>query len=1259
VILDALPSPSAPLLASDLHAARGQLLFASGRVAEALAAFRLALEGNPEQEAAGAGALGASERLGLSVQEWARQGPLPFAWRLELRRATGVGTEPKGLVDEARRAGRTDWVARAAVAWIDEAVAAGNPEEATLAAGVAAKHLIDVPSRQAYRRSIALAAAHHAPGQAADLLDTLVDLCGEIGDVHGEAEGRIWRARVLAPSDLSAAQADIVAAEAILGRGGDGPLGVALRAVGGALRLPYAPPEAPPADLRALCAAARCAEATTPEARLLALEELETATAAVQPAHRSALRALLDVPLRGGGVRRGGGEGLPVLYLSQGQAWFAGKRAADLSRSPLQYRLLQTLVDGPALARGDLFARVWERSYLPPSSDNSLFVAINRLRSALGSDGPGLTALGGGGYRIEAGAAYLDAAPTPIVEREEVVGPTGVATNLVVDTTSFHGRIADLDQIGRRFSEGVQLVSLLGMGGVGKTRLAREYAARLVASRGVDEVWWCALDSAREAGVRVDVAVARALGVPPSATLDVQAQLARVLARRGRLLLVLDGCERLSSEVTEAVRTWSRAAPHASFLVTSRERLGAPGECAIEVDPLQPGDALALFVARARTAGGEVEPMDPALARLLTRVDHLPLGIELTAVRSPFMSPAVLDAHLSSSLSLARKTATVPRHRHETLRDTVAWSWDFLSAAERDVLAACSVFVGGFDLDAAEALFGAFALSGDATDLLGALRDKSLLRIAEPSERRGEARYQMFHVVAEFAAVHLTEAKRSEVQAWHAAWFAGLGEALYAHLEGPDGDPALARLTLERANLEVAFERARHRNPRAAIRLGSVLPFLVETGSRRLEFFDVALSLAEVHAPDASAHLLVRRGQALHRLGRSAEATKDYERVLQSDAKPSALIDALGQLAQLRGILGASEGSAFIARALEMARASGDVRREARCLATQAGAASNRADYDVGCIAYEQALALARSVDYTLLEWNILSNLVEGWREVGDVSAANAAFECCEGLTFREAHSRAALWRNAGPLLHGQGHHQRATAMLEEALRLCQDMGNTPLEADVAESLGIIAADLGRTAEATARLASAADLQRALPAVRRPSALGWLGLLDLDQGRIEIGRERLEVAAASGTGPHRAFFAGQLGSVAHLQGDLDAAGAQYASALSLFRRDMMPHLRAPIAARLAAVHAAMGREGEAAVQFALAEAWAERAQVATLTAAIDVWRGFADLRVGDVGAVRARSAKAVDARQGRSFAQRSMEVRFALRLLDAALNAGA
>jgi non-specific serine/threonine protein kinase len=388
--------------------------------------------------------------------------------------------------------------------------------------------------------------------------------------------------------------------------------------------------------------------------------------------------------------------------------------------------------------------------------------------------------------------------------------------NLPAELTSFVGRRAELAEV-RRLVAGSRLVTLTGIGGVGKTRLALRAAAELRRAFR-DGVWLVQLDQVRDPAL-VAQAVAGALGLQDRAGYASAAVLADYLAGR-QLLLVLDNCEHLVDAVAKLADVLLRAAAGLRVLATSRESLNMTGETVLAVPPLPAPDAerrltvselarfpaAGLFAERAAQAVAGftlTEANAAAVAGICRRLEGLPLAIELAAAWLPVLSPQQIDARLGHRLGLLTRGSRTQPARQQTLRASIEWSHELCSQAERLLWARLSVFASGFELDAAEGICTDHRLAAEEMlDLLAALAGKSILIVAHGE---GVARYRLPETLREYGQERLEESGEwTALRRRHRDWHEQLAGRVDIDWLSPDIADLTARLFREHANVQAA-----------------------------------------------------------------------------------------------------------------------------------------------------------------------------------------------------------------------------------------------------------------------------------------------------------------------------------------------------------------------------------------------------------------------------------------------------------------------
>jgi predicted ATPase/DNA-binding CsgD family transcriptional regulator len=391
-----------------------------------------------------------------------------------------------------------------------------------------------------------------------------------------------------------------------------------------------------------------------------------------------------------------------------------------------------------------------------------------------------------------------------------------VTGNLPAELTSFVGRRGELAEV-KRLLAGSRLVTLTGIGGVGKTRLALRAAAELRRAFR-DGVWLVQLDQLRDQEL-VSQAVAGALGLQDRAGYASAATLADYLAGR-QLLLVLDNCEHLVDATAKLADLLLRAAPGLRVLATSRESLNMTGETVLAVPPLRAPEAgrrltmaelarfpaVGLFAERAAqvvTGFTLTEANMAAAAGICRQLEGMPLAIELAAARVPVLSPEQIHARLGDRLGLLTRGSRTQPARQQTLRASIEWSYELCSQAERLLWARLSVFAGGFELDAAEGICADHRLAAEEVlELLAALAGKSIL-IAVHGD--GVARYRLPETLREYGQQRLQESgEYTALQRRHRDWHEQLAQRVDIDWLNPQIADLTTRLFREHANVQAA-----------------------------------------------------------------------------------------------------------------------------------------------------------------------------------------------------------------------------------------------------------------------------------------------------------------------------------------------------------------------------------------------------------------------------------------------------------------------
>jgi len=601
---------------------------------------------------------------------------------------------------------------------------------------------------------------------------------------------------------------------------------------------------------------------------------------------------------------------------------------------------------------------------------------------------------------FEAGADDAHFAPPPdgpkgwrVVRRGDLWLPArDVPHTLPAERDRFVDREPNLHELAQRFARGARMVSVLGPGGIGKTRFALRFGWSWLGDF-EGGVWFCDLNAAQRAD-GIFHAMAQGLKLQ-LASADPGRQLTDAIAGRGECLIIVDNFEQVVAHAEATVGHWLERARAARFIVTTRERLRIVGEDTLELTELPAPHAATMLRERAAAAGSA--PFTPedeaAVPKLVAMLDGLPLALELAASRMRVLPPAGLLPRMGERFRVLASTRR-GHDRQATLRATLDWSWDLLTEAERSALAQTSVFENGFTLEAAEAVID-LSQCGDAewtADVVQSLVDKSLLR------KVGDGRFDLLRSVHDYAAERLPAQTRAAAAAAHAghfhAWLDRIGPAVMT-----SDRAALQQLDDEFDNCAAAWAFAvGHGQTDALMRsLQTLLSFSDHRG-RFEELRALLRSAIESRPAEAQPRYEPALSSALahleYRLDRYAEAQSIAWRAL---AAARSLRDPPTRL-QCYKVLGAcsialgrhADAARHLRRALRMSRASGDAHGVASMLDNLALVEKALGHYEESQRLSTQSLAQYRSLGDVAGEALCLNNLGAMQMDLGEVDAATS-----------------------------------------------------------------------------------------------------------------------------------------------------------------------------------------------------------------------------------------------------------------------------
>ena len=691
--------------------------------------------------------------------------------------------------------------------------------------------------------------------------------------------------------------------------------------------------------------------------------------------------------------------------------------------------------------------------------------------------------------------------------------------NLPNERTTFVGRTEELDEL-TALLDANALVTVVGPGGVGKTRILLETAKRLASSY-PDGVWLVRLGSISD-GALVPDALAAALGVTEQPGASIVATVIERL-ERARLLLLVDNCEHLLDAAGDLLDEVLTACPYVRAVATSRQPLSLPAEAVLKLDPLPLPDradvspdmlrqfaAVALFETRAAQARAGFELSEANAEDILAicrSLDGLPLAIELVATLVRQVPLADLRRRVQTQLGVVSGRGREPRHT--TLNAAIDWSYALLQPAERALFDRLSVFRGGFTLNAAERVCaGSECADGEVIMQLAALVDKSLVVFDDRS-----GRYRMLETIRHCAALHLDAEAEADLHVSYAAWCLGIARNI-----GVEGGESVRKVAFDAAddehdNLRAALGRAEAgEDDELLARLSLALrPFwrvrgYFTEGRRWLGAVRsrAADSLVRAEAALGEGQFALLQGDYEGARGLFEEAADAFE-ANGANGEVARALQGLGQLASYRGDHIAAEK--LLKEAAALFRSRGETGHMAAALHDLGRLASHTGKLDVAGEALSEALAAFRAVDDTRGIADVLHAMGRVDIRRGDLDAASVNLEEAFGLYTRLGDRRgvAASGYAVGKLALAQGGYDEARTHLTQSVERFRELRDPQGWAWPLHSLGAISAARGDVAAARVAFNEVLAVGRSLESgpLVMTSLLGLGDLAERDGDRSE------------------------------------------------------------------------------------------------------------------------------------------------------------